>query len=308
MEQTEGLDFREASSSWPSATASSSSSRTRTRRPRRAGAGASGCWRCSTAPRASTPPTCGTRPRRRGRASIWPGAGCRRRSCASFRVGYAPERLGPDAARRAPGRVHRGGADGGGAGAARARRRALRPLPRAHHVPAGRRAGARARLRRARRWARGAARSTSTPARTRSTTRVASCSGSTGPRARPPRAVGSWSSRVTPTCLPFTRPASAEAVAIMGTALTPEQLAELGRAALAGRAGPRRRPFGPGGDAARGAPRRGARTRAARGGDAGRHRPGRARHRTARGGGVPGADGARGWDDRVSGAPGTCRC
>ncbi len=59
-----------------------------------------------------------------------------------------------------------------------------------------------------------------------------------------------------------------ETVAIMGTALTQEQLAELGRGRLAGRAGPRRRPLGPGGDAAGGA--RGAReaARAAGGRDA----------------------------------------
>ena len=99
-----------------------------------------------------------------------------------------------------------------------------------------------------------------------------------------------------------------EAVAIMGTALTAGTARGDGPGGLAGRAGPRRRPFGAGGDAARGAPRRRARTRAARGGDARRHRPGRARHRTPRGGGLPGADGERGWDDRVSGAPGTCRC
>ena len=60
------------------------------------------------------------------------------------------------------------------------------------------------------------------------------------------------------------------AVASMGTALTEEQVGELARLAQGGRAGLRRRPLGPGGDAAGAARRRRPRGRSQGGAAAGR--------------------------------------
>ena len=91
------------------------------------------------------------------------------------------QRLGPYADGRAPRRVLGRGADGRGARPARPQRRHLRPLPGPHHVSPRRWAREGARLRRAPNGGRGAGRSTSTPVRTRSTTRAVSCSGSISP-------------------------------------------------------------------------------------------------------------------------------
>ena len=136
--------------------------------------------------------TCGSRRRRRGRATTCAGAACGEEVLREFRVGYAPSAwdrviVGAQRDGFAPAR-----AGGRRAGPARPRGRAVRPLPRPDHVPAGRRPRARARLRGARDGARAGARSTSTPRRTSSTTRVASCSASTARARRRQRAVGSW--------------------------------------------------------------------------------------------------------------------
>ena len=179
---------------------------------------------------ASTRTICGSRPRRRGRASTWPAAGSAEEVLRAFRVGYAPKawdrvlvgaRRDGFTPRRAAGRRAR---------AARSQRQPARPLPRADHVPARRRPRAGAGLRRARDARRAGRRSTSTLPRTSSTTRAASCSGSTAREARSPRRAGPWSSRATPTCWPCTAAGLEETVGIMGTAVTQEQLAELARA------------------------------------------------------------------------------
>ena len=95
-----------------------------------------------------------------------------------------------------------------------------------------------------------------------------------------------------------------ESVAIMGTALTAEQMAELGQGGAAGRARARRRPLGAGGDAeGRPARRRGAAGCA----DAGGHRSRRPAGRR-RGGGIHRAARRRSRNDPVSGSTTTCRC
>ena len=129
--------------------------------------------------------------------------------------------LGPGADGLARGGLHRGGAAGGRAGVALARRRAaVRPLPRADHVPAGRRARARARLRRARAGARASSRSTSTRATARSSTRAGSSTAPTS-RARRPRKAGRVVLVEGYTDVIALRQAGVpEAVCSMGTALT----------------------------------------------------------------------------------------
>ena len=91
------------------------------------------------------PPRRPARPRPRG--NISPRADSRTRSLTRIPRRLLAERLGPDAARSAAERFHRGGARGRRPGAARARWRSLRPLPGPDHVPARRRARTRARLR-----------------------------------------------------------------------------------------------------------------------------------------------------------------
>ena len=116
------------------------------------------------------------------------------------------ERMGPDAAGSAPERLQRGGADGGRACPARAGRRRVRPLSRANHVPAGGRARPRPRLRSA---PDGGGTRAEVPEHQRERAVPQ------GPPAVRPRyraegggkdAVGSCSSRVTPTCSRSTRP------------------------------------------------------------------------------------------------------
>ena len=95
------------------------------------------------------------------RASTWPGAGSSEETLREFRVGYAPSAW--DAvllASRAGGFTERELYDAGARAALQQSGAALRPLPRADHVPAVRRARARARLRRARDAARTSSRST----------------------------------------------------------------------------------------------------------------------------------------------------
>ena len=94
----------------------------------------------------------GVRARRRTRASTSPGAGCEEATLREFRVGYAPSAwdtvLHGVAARRASATAS--SYDAGLAQRAQGRGADLRPLPPADHVPAVRPARARARLRRAR--------------------------------------------------------------------------------------------------------------------------------------------------------------
>ena len=147
----------------------------------------------------------------------------------AFRVGYAP---------KAWDRVLTGARQGGFSeaellasrpGEPRAQRQPARPLPRADHVPAGRQPRAGCSASAHARCATSRARSTSTPPRTRSTRRAASCSGSTGRGPRSPRRATPWWWRATPTCSRCTRAGVEEAVGIMGTAVTQEQVAELAR-------------------------------------------------------------------------------
>ena len=117
----------------------------------------------------------------------------------------------------------------------------LRPLPRAHHVPARRRARAGARLRRARAARRPARRSTSTPPRASCSTRVASCSGSTARAAAAQDRAGRGRRGLHRRARPA-QGRGRESVAIMGTALTerPDRRAGAGRPGRPARAGRRR--------------------------------------------------------------------
>ena len=99
--ETEGLDFGGRWSRWPSATASSSSARARTRATPRSASGASGCSRCWSAPPPTTCACCGSRGEAaRGARVPRSAAGSTRATLREFRVGYAPSRVGPRAARR----------------------------------------------------------------------------------------------------------------------------------------------------------------------------------------------------------------
>ena len=71
------------SSGWPTATASSSPTRRPHPRPSAAATSSGACWRCSRTPPASTPATCGSRPRPSPRGPTWPSAACRIRRCAT---------------------------------------------------------------------------------------------------------------------------------------------------------------------------------------------------------------------------------
>ena len=77
-------------SSSATATGWSSSASARILRRRSAAGAASACSACSTGQRASTPPTCGTPPRRARRATTCPERGLSEEVLRAFRVGYAP--------------------------------------------------------------------------------------------------------------------------------------------------------------------------------------------------------------------------
>ena len=160
----------------------------------------------------------------------------------------------------------------------------------------------------ARAMARGArARSTSTPRRTRSTTRAASCSGSTCARAHAAKSGRIVVVEGYTDVLALHQAGIRESVAIMGTALTAEQMAELGARRAAGRAGARRRPLGAGGDAAGRAAQRTAASSCASS-----RCPRAAIRPTACAAGEPrrlrSGSTAAIADDPVSGSPGSCRC
>ena len=208
-----------------------SASRSSTRRPRRrrtaaAGAASRLLRRCSTRRRRSTSATSGTRRPARSRATTWRGAASARRSAASS--GSGSRSAGSTLARKALEKGFTRGRAARGRAHAAARRRLL-PAPAA--VPARRRARPRARLPGAA-PARGrpaARRSTSTRPSPSSSTRARSSTGSTR-RARRSRA------RTAPcvvegnTDVIALRQAGFEpVVACMGTALTEQQLRELGR-------------------------------------------------------------------------------
>ena len=125
--------------------------------PRRGASGATGCSRCSSAPPPTTCACCGSRPRRRGAREYLAGRGLEEEALRAFRVGYAPSAVGPRAVRPRGGRASRDEELlGGGPGLALAPRRpaSIDRFRGAHHVPAGRRARAGARVRRARAAAR----------------------------------------------------------------------------------------------------------------------------------------------------------
>ncbi len=108
----------------------------------------------------------------------------------------------------------------------------LRPLPRADHVPAGGPPRARAGLRRARRCVQSSGPKYLNTSRERAVPQgPPALRHRPGPGARPPRGVGSSWSRGTPTCSHFTRLGLNETVAIMGTAVTPEQVTLLSQTA-----------------------------------------------------------------------------
>ena len=118
--------------------------RSASRRTREAERSAGAAERLLTAARAhrdaSTSASCGTRPRPPRRASTWPGAACRE-EVAARRSGSATRRARWDKVMVGAQRdgFSPRGAGGRRAGAAQPQRqRALRPLPRADHVPAGR--------------------------------------------------------------------------------------------------------------------------------------------------------------------------
>ena len=92
------------------------------RRPRGA-SGATGCSRCWSAPPRTTCACCGSRPRRRPRASTWSRAGWRRATLREFRVGFAPGAWDRVLNGLAAGRLPRRGAARGRAGLALAPRR-----------------------------------------------------------------------------------------------------------------------------------------------------------------------------------------
>ena len=150
--------------------------------------GASGCWSCWSARRRSTCATCGSRARPAGAREYLAERGLEEGTLREFRVGYAPSAWDTRAARVAPREVLQRGDRGGGAGGPRqGRRQDLRPLPAPDHVPAVRRARARAGLRRARAGRRPAAEVPQLARGRASTTRVVSCSRSTSRARRPPR-------------------------------------------------------------------------------------------------------------------------
>ena len=153
------------------------------------------------------------------------------RCCGEFRVGYSPS---------AWDRVLVGAQRDGytaqelldvGAGAAQPERQPLRPLPRPDHVPAGRCARPGARLR------------GQSDAEGRGPKYLNSSESEhlpqgppavrhrRGARRTPRRPVGSWWSRVTPTCWRMHQAGIRETVAIMGTALTEDQVVELAKVA-----------------------------------------------------------------------------
>ena len=186
---------------------------------------------CSTARRASTRRTCGTRRRPPRRATTWRAAACARRSCASSGSGYAPsawDRVLVGAQRDGFGAA---GAGGGRAGPARPReRRPVRPLPRPDHVPAGGRARAGARLRRA---GDGEGRG---PKYLNTSENEIYHKGRQLFGIDLARAHAAKSGRIVVVegytdVLALHQAGIRESVAIMGTALTAEQMAELGRAA-----------------------------------------------------------------------------
>ncbi len=135
----------------PTATAWSSSASRRIRaRPSGAGA-ASGCSSCSSARPPTTSATCGSPTRRRRAREYLAGRGLGEEMLREFRVGYAPSAWDRVLMASRRGGLLRAGAVRDRAGAALAgERAALRPLPRADHVPAGRHPRPGARLRRAR--------------------------------------------------------------------------------------------------------------------------------------------------------------
>ena len=107
VQETEALDFPEAVELLGGAL----------RRAPRARGGRSGgraapaparaaATRCSTGPRSFYASYCEAAPRRPRRATTWPGAACREEILREFRVGYAPERLGPDDRGSAAERLH----------------------------------------------------------------------------------------------------------------------------------------------------------------------------------------------------------
>ncbi len=147
---------------------------------------------------------------------------------AEFRVGYSPERVGPDDHGRPAERLQRGGARGGRSGAAGQERRPLRPLSRADHVPAGRLARQGARLRRA---ADGGGARAEVPEHLRERPLP---QGSPALRHRRGRKEAMRTARFVVVegytdVLALHQAGIREAVAIMGTALTQEQLAELAK-------------------------------------------------------------------------------
>jgi DNA primase len=144
--ETEGLDFGGAPwSRSPRARGSSSSASARIRATPSAAAAPSGCSRCSSARRLLRARAVGVAEAGAAREYL-AGRGLEEATLREFRVGWSSAAwdrvLSPRAGGYTEAELHAAGRH-----APPRRPRRLRPLPRPHHVPAGRRARARARLR-----------------------------------------------------------------------------------------------------------------------------------------------------------------
>ena len=178
---------------------------------------------CSSAPPASTRPTCGAPTRPAPAREYLLGRGFDEALLRRFRVGFAPTG-GIGALRPGPARGLLARPAGRGRPGAAARRRGPGLLPGPHHVPDRRRAGAACRASAPGPWTPTSAPSTSTPPRARASGSGGCCSGCTWPAPRPRGRAGSWWPRATPTCWRLVAAGVEAAVACMGTSLTSEQL------------------------------------------------------------------------------------
>ena len=140
--ETEALDFPAPWSSWPTATGSSSSARARTPRPSAAAAPRAAARAAGAGRRSSTPPTCGRPTRPPPPREHLLGRGLGEETLRAFRVGFAPGGGGPADVGAAARRLRRRGGGGRRARRAGGGGTVSRPLSRAHHLPADRRAAA----------------------------------------------------------------------------------------------------------------------------------------------------------------------
>ena len=191
---------------WPTATASGSSTSSRRRPTSAAGPSAAGSCASWTMRPASTPGTCGSRPRRRPPVTYLAERGITEATASDYRLGFSPSAWDRVcAAALAKGFT---AAELGQAGlSGRGRRGPGRPVPRPPDVPAGRRPRAGARLRRPPDARRRAAQVPELAGRPALPQERGAVRARPRPRARSPRPGRPSSSRATPTSSPSTRPA-----------------------------------------------------------------------------------------------------